>query len=221
MSAIKDLLEAEGISFDDMMNEEPEVLLRALCGDTSYLNEIEGITVPQNVLDQDFTAGGVNTIFQQVSGQFLLDPNEFNAWGTTGFVDNSNTQDIGNVGAGMTAQVGGLCYPMDVTLKRFYCWHRNSNGAALPWGWRIARQEKNENSTTRTDTDILRECVGTDATAVAPRDYQNASMQLTDVTIDHVIPAGQTIVLGVESPTAVTTNYYVQMFGGCFVFEYA
>lgn len=152
----------------------------------------------------------------ELGGQFLMDPNEFNGWGTIGPIDDTNNQDLGNVAAAVSRTAGGLIYPFDVQPIRMFAWHYNSNNSALPWGWRIAVQEKNAASNTVTTTDMIRECVGTGATAVAPRDYGNTVTQQTDIDLSgvSVVPAGQVIVLGVESPTATTTNYYVRVMAG-------
>ena len=51
------------------------------------------------------------------------------------------------------------------------------------------------------------------------RDYGNTTTQLTDITLDHTIPAGETLVLGVVAPTAVATNYYARIMSGFLTFE--
>jgi len=160
-------------------------------------------------------------IVQQFSGQFLCDPNEYNGWGPIGFVDNTNSQDLGNVGAAISRVAGGFSFPFDVRLKRFEAWHQNNNNDLQAWGWRIASQSKNANSNTVTFNDLLRECVGDGATAVAPRNYGNTTTQRTEIPFvnSDVIPAGDVVVLGVEAPTAVTTNRYVRVMSGFFEFE--
>lgn len=158
---------------------------------------------------------------EQIWGQFLLDPNEFNAWGQIGYGDNTNSQDLGNVGAEITRLAGGIMYPFDVQLLSFKAFHRNSNANAQAWGWRLARQVKNGGSNTVSFNDIIRECTGAGATAVAPRDYGNNTTQYTniDLSATATVPAGEVIILGVEAPTANTTNYYVQVFGGYLYLE--
>lgn len=160
----------------------------------------------------------LNTIIFPIGGQFLLDPNEFNAWGVLGPYDNVNSQDLGNVGAAPNRLAGGICFPFDVQMEQFYAWHQNNNAGILPWGWRIVSQEKTGGSNAVTTTDILREVTGTGATGIAPRDYQNTSNQLTDVDLtgSPIVPAGHVIGLGVESPTAVNTNRYVRVMSGFF-----
>jgi len=153
-------------------------------------------------------------IFFPLAGQFLLDPGEFNGWGVIGPYDNLNTQDLGNVGAGESRLSGGICYPFDVRMIRLFAWHRNNNGAALAWGWHIVRQKKNAGSNSVTNVPLLSEVA--DNGGVAPRDYLNTVTQNTDVDLSSasIVPAGETIVLGVESPTAITTNRYVQVMSG-------
>ena len=158
-------------------------------------------------------------IIQQLGGQFLLDPNEYNGWGTLGTFDNSNTQDLGNIGAAPARLAGGFSYPFDVKLVRFFAWHYNSNGGALPWGWRIVRQEKIASSSAVSFVNILDE-VGANG-GDGPRDYGNTQTQKTDLNLSAVdtIPAGEVIVLGVESPTAITSNNYVRILSGFFEFK--
>lgn len=149
-------------------------------------------------------------IFYHFGGQYLLDPNEFNGWGILGPSDNTNSQDLGNVGIVNPSRTsGGISYPFDVELVNFTANHQNSNATAEAWGWRIGRQVKNPGTNTVTWTDILDE-VG-DNGGVGPRNYLNTTNQETDIDFTgEVIPAGEIIVLGVESPTAIATNYYVR-----------
>lgn len=156
-----------------------------------------------------------NNMIIQLGSRYLLDPNEYAGWQADGTVDQTMTSDLGNVGGNITRTAGGVCYPFDIKVKRLFAHHYNSNAAVLPWGFRIAALQKNEGSNTVTHTDILRQCEGTGATAIAPNDYGNTTNQITDILIDEpVIPAGEIINFGVEAPTAVTTNYYVQMMSG-------
>lgn len=160
----------------------------------------------------------------QLGGQFLLDPNEVNGWGNIGRIDNSYTQDLGNVGAAtMNRLAGGVLFPYGVKIVRMEAWHRNSNAAALPWGWVLARQSKTAGNNTVSTTFMLDESSVRSGieNGSGLRDYSNNSNQYTDFTTftNDVIPAGETIVLGVGSPTAVTTNYYVQVMSGFIQFE--
>ena len=52
-----------------------------------YVTTLAGVPISQN-----------RDIIFPLSGQWLLDPNEMNGWGVLGPYDNSNTQDLGNVG---------------------------------------------------------------------------------------------------------------------------
>ena len=150
-----------------------------------------------------------------LASQYLLDPNEFNGWGAIGVYDNVNTQDLGNVGTANPSRIaGGICFPFDITVKRFYAWHYNSNAAAQAWGWRLGVQTKNAGSNAVSWDDIINE-VG-DNGGTGPRNYSNTTTQNTDIILNTptVIPAGNVLVLGVESPTAVGTNYYVRILSG-------
>ena len=159
------------------------------------------------------------SIFFPLAGQYLLDPNEFNGWGTLGIYDNSNTQDLGNVGAAVNRLAGGLIYPFDVSFKRFHAFHYNSNVNVEAWGWRIMRQAKaatpSAGSNDKVDTDILSE-----VNNGTLRNYNNTTTQKTEIEFNNtIIPAGESIVLGVEAPTANPTNYYVRILSGFLEFE--
>jgi len=161
-------------------------------------------------------------IIHQVGGQFLLDPNEINGWGVLGWIDNSNTQDLGNVGAAnLTRIIGGLVFPFDVRIKRFFAKHYNSNGGALPWGWVVGRQRKNTPGNTTTTTFMLDESFDRGAGQFGLRDYGNNQNQESDITsfVDDIIPSGEVIFLGVGAPTANTTNQFVRILAGYLEFE--
>lgn len=156
-----------------------------------------------------------------LGGQYLLDPNEFNGWGVVGPYDDNNSQDLGNVGvANPNRQAGGLTFPFRVRLKHFFAWHNNNNGAAEAWGWRIHVQRKDNGTNNRTAIDNILDEVGSNG-GVGPRDYSNNRNQLTDIDLSGstIVEAGDVIILGVESPTAVGTNYYVRLMAGYFLFE--
>ncbi len=161
-------------------------------------------------------AVGPNEWVHSLGSRYLLDPNEFNGWQADGIIDQTMTADLGNVGANVNRAAGGLCFPFDVRVKRLFAWHYNSNAAALAWGWRITSLTKTAGSNTVTHEDVLRECTGTGATAIAPRNYLSTVMQNTDVDLSSspVVPAGNVIGFGVEAPTAITTNYYVYCLAG-------
>lgn len=163
------------------------------------------------------------TFAQQLGNRFLLDPDEINGLGLFGPYDNTNTQDFGNVGStSFVRTAGGYEFPYDVKLKRFRMWHSNSNINAEAWGWVIAKVQKVDNSTAVLATTYILDEVA-DNGGVGPRDYNNTATFLTDIEIpdtpDAIIPAGTMITMGVASPTANPTNYYVNCHGGYFLFE--
>jgi len=157
-----------------------------------------------------------NKIIYPVSGQWLLDPNEQNGWGVIGPGDNTNSQDLGNVGAEINRLAGGISFPFDVRIDRFMAWHQNSNNSAQAWGWVVTRQQKTPASNARTNTVVLDEVA--DNAGVGPRDYLNTQNQQTDIDLselpNNILPAGDVLNLSVAAPTAVTTNYYVRMMSG-------
>lgn len=166
----------------------------------------------------------IGRFHKNMSGSFLLDPNEFNGWGSRGVVDEANTQDLGNVGANMARTSGGYMFPQDVVILGFKAWHYNSSSLAEAWGWRMSYGTKTADSNTQTTTNLWQECVGTGATAVAPRDYGNTTTRLTDEdwsANNWVLPAGSVLTMGVEAPTANATNYYVNVMSGYLLFEWA
>ena len=162
-------------------------------------------------------APGYEFIFP-LGGQFLADPNEVNGIGNIGPYDNTNTQDLGNVGAAnLSWLAGGLSFPWPVKLKRFWTVHRINNSAVEPWGWVIFRQTKTNASATVSTTYILDEVA--DNAGVGPRDYGNTIIRISDETLDETIPAGEVLGWGIAAPTAITTNRYVQILSGYFLFE--
>ena len=164
-----------------------------------------------------------DSIIFPLGGQFLLDPNEFNGWGTVGLYDTSNTQDLGNVGDTTAIRLAsGISFPFDTRLVKFYASHYNSNAGALPWGWRIARQFKEATPTNgtsdRQDFDVISEVALNGG--VGPRDYGNTITQRTEMDFaNEIVPANHTIILGVEAPTALTAQNYVRILSGFFEFE--
>lgn len=158
-------------------------------------------------------------ITEKLGGQFLLDPNEINGWGVLGPIDNTNNQDLGNVGAQINRLAGGVTYPFDVRIKKFTAWHYVTNGAALPWGWALISQEKTDGSNAATNMAVVDE-VG-DNGGVGPNDYGDTTPHFTDIDIDFVHPANHTLFLGVAAPTAVGTNYWVRVLSGCIQMELA
>lgn len=173
------------------------------------------------VVDRDGSAAASgsgassSTFTQPLGSRYLLAANRFSGWAADGIIDQTMTVNLGSVGGTIPRAAGGLTYPFDVQIKRLFAWHYNSNGAALPWGWRIARQVKNVNSYAVSHTDILRQCVGTGASAVAPNDYGNNRQQQTDIDLSGTdpVPSGEVIVFGVEAPTATGTYNVLVMSG--------
>ena len=166
------------------------------------------------------TTGG-NFIWT-LGGQYLLDPNEMNGWRERGAFDDTFSTDLDNVGDTNPIRLsGGLCFPFDVKIKRFFAWHRISNSTAEAWGWVIYQQQKTNNSTSVTSQFILDE-VG-DNGGAGPNDYNNTNNQLTDIDLseaaNNVLLAGDVLTLGVAAPTAQTTNRYVQVMSGYLEFE--
>ncbi|MEM1225953.1 MAG: hypothetical protein AAGJ40_09650 [Planctomycetota bacterium] len=161
--------------------------------------------------------GKLLTIAYPLGGQFLLDPNEINGWGGTGPIDNTNSQDLGNVGvANFNRLAGGFCFPFDVQVKRLYVHHRNNNANAQAWGWVIGHSVKTPPGNGITTTYVLDEVA--DNAGVGPRDYGNNQNQLTDIDLsaaaNNNVPSGSILTLAVAAPTAVGTNYYVQIASG-------
>ena len=164
-----------------------------------------------------------DNIIVPVSGQFFLDNPaggaEINGWGDQGPTDNNNNFDLGNTAAYPTLnrRAGGLVFPEDMELVRFYAWHRVNNADALDWAWVITRLEKNANSNVQTSSSLYSE-IG------AYNSYGNNNNQLTDATIftNNPIPAGQVVNLAVAvDPASVgDTNRNVQVQAGYMEFSY-
>lgn len=182
------------------------------------IDETSGrVSLPQTPELLEFT--------ENVSGSFLLDPNEICGWGVRGPVDDALTTDLGNSQATNPARTaGGYMYPFDVKVKAFRAFHRNSNAVAEAWGWVIFSQNKaattSSGSNTRTSTIWLNEV--TDNAGVGPRNYLNNTNQLTDIdltSLNIVVPAGDILGIGVDAPTANDTNYYVDVMAGYFLLE--
>lgn len=163
-----------------------------------------------------------NTGFIDFGGQFLLDPNELNGFGVLGPYDNTNTQDLGNVGASPTQLAGGWHRPFDFKVTRLSGWIRESNNDVVdPWGFRLFRQEKTEGSSVRVNTDILAEVA--DNGGVGPRAYAGTQPFWIDIDLsnkpDNIVEVGEILGFGVEAPTAIGTNRYVQFMSGLIEYE--
>lgn len=156
-----------------------------------------------------------------LAGQYLCDPNEINGWGVLGVYDNSNTQDLGNVGVNnISRTTGGLMFPYDVELLRFKADHYNSNAVVEPWGWILGSQVKTGGTNTVSTKFVLDESfVRTGINnGVGLRDYGNTVNQHTDVDLssseNRTVPAGESVFLAVGAPTANPTNHYVRILSG-------
>ena len=152
-----------------------------------------------------------------LGSEFLLDPNEVNAWAVRGMIDDRHAISLGNTDAdNLSRLAGGLIYPFDVRIKALHAYHRNSDNDAQAWGWVVARVKKTAASNSQTTDFILHE--SQENGNVGPRDYGNNVTQLTDIDLsqrpESLVPAGETIILGVAAPTAVTANRFVQIMSG-------
>jgi len=162
-------------------------------------------------------AGRMHVEYFDLGGQFLCDPNEINGWGAQGPFDNVNSQDLGNSGATALSWIaGGFERPFNIQLRRMVAWHRNNNNAVLPWGWVVAHQTKTADSNAQVTNMVLQEVNNNGG--VGPRDYGDNVSQRTDLDLtglpNSLVPAGNVVVIAVDSPTAVTTNRYVQVMSG-------
>lgn len=180
-----------------------------------YLIQNDGTPIPVSAPDD---------IVVQVGGQFLLDPGEYNGWGPSGYIDDTNNFDLGNVGAtNLRSLAGGIMFPFDVRIKRFMAVHYNSSFFAEGWGWCIFRQSKPENGSANTlpTTFMLDEAFDRGTGQFNIRDYINTNEQKTDITnfVNDVIPAGEVITLCVGAPDAPLTNYYVRILAGIIEFD--
>lgn len=155
-------------------------------------------------------------------GQFLCDPNEINGWGSQGFTDDTNVQNLGLANAtSLSRHAGGLHFSFDVKVLRFSVWHRNNTADVEPWGWIVAKQTKVDDSDAQTGTIFVHEV--NDNGGVGPRDYGDDLNHRTDLDLtsnaDSIIPAGDVLTVGVACPTAVEANRYIQVMSGLLELE--
>jgi len=155
-------------------------------------------------------------------GQFLLDPNEFNGWGTIGVHDNTNTQDLGNINTTPSAIAGGFSRPFPFRVTQIFGWIRENNTTIVDaWGFRMFRQTKTDNSSVRTSIDILNEVA--DNGGVGPRDYANTNPQRFSLDLSNVpnniVQPEEVLGFGVESPDAIATNRFIQFMTGWIEYE--
>ncbi len=217
MNENEDLIIQNDFATKDIRLEAPEgrVVVRS---EARYSQESDMGNNPEDFVHKSYAD---KDRVEQFSGQFLLDPNEFNGWGALWQNDETVTTDLWNVWAAVTWVSWGFSFPFDIQPKRLTARHRNNNAIIHAWGWRINGQIKTDNSSARTDIEILREVVWTGATGIAPRDYGNTLMQRTDVDLSSspIIPAWAVISIWMEAPTADWTNRYVQVPSGNFVYD--
>lgn len=164
-----------------------------------------------------------NTFLFELSGQFLLDPNEINGWGVLGPHDNTNSQDLGDVGAASLGRTsGGLMLPDPFRVLRIKSKIYVTNNNALPWGLVVFQQSWTPASNAQVTTYILDEVA--DNGGVGPRDYGNTQNQEIDIDLsqlpNNVVQPDDTLTIGVASPTAVGTNYYVRFMAGYLEMEW-
>ena len=165
-----------------------------------------------------------DNIIVPVSGQFFLDNPaggaEINGWADQGPSDNNNNFDLGNTAAypALNRRAGGLVFPEDMELVRFYAWHRNNNADAADWAWVITRLAKTAGANAQTELSLFSQIGAYNA-------YGNNNNQLTDVAAgftNNPIPAGEVVNLAVAVDPAFVgdTNRAVQVQAGYMEFAY-
>jgi len=163
-------------------------------------------------------------IIEQVSGEFLLDPNEINSGTIQGTNDERLNGDLGNVGAtNLTRTTAGYVFPFAVKLVGFTAHHTNSAVGNNSWGWVFYSLSRTAGANTVSTTFLRDESFNRGDGFFGLRDYANNINQSTFLGeadfVDTVIPAGDIVFVGVGAPTADTTNNYVRVNSGCMVFE--
>ena len=176
---------------------------------------------PEPTDDNNITRRRDFPLWFPLAGQWLLDPNEVNGWGVVGPYDNTNTQDLGNVGATTwSSNAGGIMFPFPVKITRFKAVHQNNATAAQAWGWVLGRTTPvDDANAVQPVTFLLDEVAANEGNG--PRDYSNTRWHITDVdSFDStVIPEGDILTLAVSAPTADGTNRYVRVQSGFLLFE--
>lgn len=163
----------------------------------------------------------LHDVWLPIGGKFGIQDNEINAYGRLSWIDNTNTQDLGNSGVTtLNRNAGGWVLPFDIKLKKMTVFHRNDNADAEAWGWVIASQSKVPASNTVTSTIILNET--TDNGGVGFRNYTNIQNQQTILDLsglaNNTITADDLLILGVDCPSAGTSRN-VEIFGGYILAE--
>lgn len=164
---------------------------------------------------------GLDEFIFPLGGGWLLDPNENVGWGIAGGpYDDVVTNDLGNVGADYARTAGGLVFPFDVELLGFGANYYVNNALAHAWGWRIGYIERTHNSNVVTTTNLLQQVA--DNGGVGPNHPQSTIHQVDVLDFSSngwIIPAGRTIILSIEAPTADATNRYVYILSGYLYFK--
>lgn len=179
-----------------------------------------GDTCGDNILRRVFADGVYGWIPVKIqefhfSGQFLCDPNEINAWGVTGFVDTTNSQDVANSQATQRLwTAGGPKWPYPIQLLEFHAVFRENNAGVEAWGWALAKKPFLENSTAAAGATIINEVI--DNGGVGPRDYGNTrphsdTLDLSQLPESILLP-NEMLNVGVDTPTAETNNRYIQTY---------
>ena len=169
---------------------------------------IQGIAGPQGI------QGEFGGLVFQISGQWLLDPGEVNGWQAIGVYDNTNSADLGNIGANVSWLTGGLLFPFDVKVKRLKMWQRVNNIDALAYGWQLFHSLPVDGSGAGRVPTYLLDQVGDGNLLDNDNRWYLVDLSAPAEISDATIPAGQVITLAVAAPTAITTNRYAQVGAG-------
>ena len=84
-------------------------------------------------------------IILPIGGQWGIQNNEVNAWGVLGFVDNNNTQDVGNYTNKNTlnsVNFGGYTLPYDAYVVDAHIKFRVNNADVIGFTWMLYEQDK-------------------------------------------------------------------------------
>lgn len=198
-----------------------ELFNMILSGDSSGLTELVGVLAPAAPTSVVNEATQVKREFVwPLGGRMFIDNNERNGWGAAGPVDDTNNQDLGDSqAADITRASGGLCFPWDVKINAMYVNWYAGNANVRNFGFFIARQVKNSGSNTVTTSFVLDQVA--DNGGVGPIDPTNTQNQITDIilTEGNIVPANETIVVGVDAPSASGTDNYANIMSGYLLLE--
>jgi len=163
--------------------------------------------------------------FLPLAGQFLLDPGEYNAYGLLGFTDNTNNQDLANVGEGVGVAVGGIVVPYDCEIVSLFVRYRVSNADSLPWGWRIGTVNTKStivNGVYSEQEDLFNQVAAASIpnSGIVLNDPPSTESEILEREVSElsaepwIVKKNHMIHFGVEAPTALTANRFVQISGG-------